>query len=237
VSGKRQARQGHSYHDDDQPAAMTPEQAGMVIYGMETDTVQNEDGSVSVGHLRLFKTGLKIERNIDENEWFRYLSGLQSIKRKWQWMLADLLHYGVEREYGKTGEKFQQLSDITGLSEQALNDYAWVAGKVEISCRQENLSFEHHKKVAKLSTEEQQKYLTYAVEHELSVRDFVAHLAGVKVVDPTPLDVFNKRWHAFRKSQKALAGQMTAEQKAAMARDLRALADEIEGKSNPKQQK
>ena len=63
-----------------------------------------------------------------------------------QWWVGDWINYG-EKQYG---EAYAQAIEVTGKEYQALADTAWVAGKVEFSLRNENLSFAHHREVASL---------------------------------------------------------------------------------------
>ena len=49
-----------------------------------------------------------------------------------------------------------------------------------MSCRQDNLSFEHHKQVAKLDTENQKEFLQKAVDEKLSVRELRSEIKKSK---------------------------------------------------------
>ena len=189
---------------------------------------RNDDGSTTVGVLRIYSTGLIVETEIDEQSWIGYLRGLSDVKRKYQWMLADLLHYGLERKYGETHEQEKRIAEMTGYSPDTLRDLASLAGKYEISFRNEILDLKHHKLCASLPQDKREYWLTYAVDNNLSAVNLEAAMNGIEVVDPTPLDVFHKRWHTFSKSQRRLAKIMNATDRATMARDLRALAKEID---------
>ena len=74
------------------------------------------------------------------------------------WWLADWAAYG-EASYG---EKYRQAVEATGIGYQTLRNYAWVAGRFEVSRRRDKLSFAHHAEVAALSAAEQDAWLDRA---------------------------------------------------------------------------
>src|SRR6266568_4414813 len=67
-----------------------------------------------------------------------------------QFWIGEWLLYG-ENHYGKV--RYEQAIEETGLDIQTLYNYKWVASKVPISLRRNNLSFHHHKEVAGLTPE------------------------------------------------------------------------------------
>jgi hypothetical protein len=103
------------------------------------------------------------------------------------WWLADWAAYG-EAAYG---EKYRQAVEATGIGYQTLRNYAWVAGRFDVSRRRDRLSFAHHAEVAALSTAEQDAWLDRAenggwsrnelrdrvrAERERAAKDVVEHL-------------------------------------------------------------
>jgi hypothetical protein len=62
-------------------------------------------------------------------------------------------------------------------------NYAWVAGKVEISLRKEILTYKHHEVVAPLPPPEQEAWLTKAIEEDWSVHEL---RAAIKAAKPFP---------------------------------------------------
>ena len=50
---------------------------------------------------------------------------------------------------------YSQALDSLDYEYQTLNDYKWVASKVEFSLRKESLSYNHHKEIASLKPEDQ----------------------------------------------------------------------------------
>lgn len=118
------------------------------------------DGAAEMG-----RTGLVIARDLSFDEWSELGAGLQVIDSGIQWVLGDWLNYGEQRY----GEKYSQAVEMTGYAYQSLANIAYVASRIEISRRRENLRFSHHEVVAALEPAEQEALLSKAVEYSLTV--------------------------------------------------------------------
>lgn len=103
-------------------------------------------------------TGLMIERDLPIDEWAALGDRLGILGRAIQWAIGDWLNYGQIR-YGET---YSQFAELTGYTEQSLMNMKFVAGRVELSRRRENLSFAHHTEVAGLPPSEQDYWLQCA---------------------------------------------------------------------------
>ena len=68
--------------------------------------------------------------------------------------------------YGRSafGGRYRKAVERTGLDYQTLRNYAWVAGRFELSRRRDGLSFGHHAEVAALAGPEQEFWLRKAEE-------------------------------------------------------------------------
>jgi len=77
---------------------------------------------------------------------------------------GDWLTFG-ERKYG---EMYAQALDETDYEYKTLRDAKYVAGKVGLSGRHDNLSFSHHKAVASLAPQEQKQWLDRAEDEGLT---------------------------------------------------------------------
>ena len=64
-----------------------------------------------------------------------------------------------------SSEEYEAAVRATGLDRSTLHTYAHVARRVDPTIRRETLSWEHHKVVAKLPPEEQQRWLDAAEEN------------------------------------------------------------------------
>jgi N6-adenosine-specific RNA methylase IME4 len=103
-------------------------------------------------------------------EWLRYCDGAV------HWWVGDWVNYG-EQQYG---EQYAPALEATGFEYQTLRDDRWVAGRIELSRRRDNLSFAHHREVAPLSPPDQDELLDIAERDSLSTRDLRRLVAAKK---------------------------------------------------------
>ena len=115
----------------------------------------------------LSRTGLVLPEDLKYNEWEHIGDCLKLVEGSVQWWLGDWLNFG-ERKYG---EMYSQALSATDYDYGTLRDFKWVAGNVELSLRKDNLSFNHHKEVARIPKENQKYYLDKAIQEDLSVRE------------------------------------------------------------------
>jgi hypothetical protein len=107
-----------------------------------------------------------------------------------RWWLGDLLNFGEDR-YGE--EAAQVLSNR--LSERQVSEYRWVAKNVHFSVRTDELSFTHHRIVAALDRESQRRFLTYAAEYDLTVRELREALREAQALSmPREKEPSEPRW-------------------------------------------
>lgn len=112
-------------------------------------------------------TGIQFHQDLSFDEWNTLGMKLSPLGRSIGFIIGDWINFGD----GRYGEKYEEALAKTGIPYQTLANYAYVARRVEFSCRQENLGFEHHAVVAKLKTEEEKRHwLGMAEKHDLSVR-------------------------------------------------------------------
>lgn len=110
--------------------------------------------------------GLVLSRNLTFDEWAAIGSTLGTMERGMNWWIGDWLNYG-EHAFG---EKYTQAVQETGRDRDSLANLAWVAGRIELSRRRDNLSFTHHTEVASLEIAEQDRFLDAAELNEWSTR-------------------------------------------------------------------
>ena len=111
-------------------------------------------------------TGIQFHHDLSFAEWDDLGQKLAPIGKSIGFIIGDWINYGE----GRYGEKYAEALERSGMAYQTLMNYSYVARKVEISCRQENLGFEHHAVVAKLKPDEQEHWLEMTKAHNLSVR-------------------------------------------------------------------
>lgn len=167
----------------------------------------NDDGTIAVGNYLLTGIGLVSSGDVSFNEWRAVGDVLLRIEASIQWIIGDWLTQG-EVTYGQT---YKQIAEWSDREEQTLYNYAWVASKVQISLRKENLSFGHHNLIAGLPPEQQQNWLERAVAGKWSVSRMRQEMAGKYQIgqqDP-PLIAAGKTFqiHALKMLKKATADE------------------------------
>lgn len=120
------------------------------------------------------ETALDLQAGLSFDEWAEVGHTLGRIGRAHQWWVGDWLNYG-ERAYG---EKYSQAMDATGLDYSTVANAAWVSKSVEVSRRRENLSFSHHREVAKFEPAEQDEWLDRAEAEDWSRSELREQLQG-----------------------------------------------------------
>jgi N6-adenosine-specific RNA methylase IME4 len=104
-------------------------------------------------------------------------NALKQMERSVMWWIGDWVNFG-ERRYG---EKYAQALEATPYEYATLRDAAWVAGRIELSRRRDNLSWSHHRVAAALATQEEaDEILARAVAEKLSRNDLRAEVARLK---------------------------------------------------------
>jgi hypothetical protein len=112
------------------------------------------------GHVVLPRLGLVFPRRLPFEAWLGVGAELSAVATSSAWCLGDWLVYG-RAEYGG---RYREAIGRTGLDYQTLRNYAWVAGRFELSRRRDTLSFGHHAELAALPGAEQDFWLRKAEE-------------------------------------------------------------------------
>ena len=116
------------------------------------------------GFVVLPRTGLVFPRRLPFQAWLGIGAQLAAVATSSAWCLGDWLAYGK----AAYGGRYRDAIEWTGLDYQTLRNYAWVAGRFELSRRRDTLSFGHHAEVAALSPPEQDFWLRKAEEFHWS---------------------------------------------------------------------
>jgi N6-adenosine-specific RNA methylase IME4 len=115
----------------------------------------------------LSETGLALPEDYTFDEWEQLGLALGRMERSVQWWVGDWIRFG-ERRYG---EMYAQALDATGRDYGTLQKAVYVADKIELFRRRNNLSWSHHAEVAALPPAEQDVWLDTAEAGALSVMD------------------------------------------------------------------
>ena len=160
------------------------------------------------------RTGLEIRDELTFEEWRGLAPKFSEAIKCAAFLVGDWLVYGEDNFRGQhrlpgfendaaapgkiSGDLYDAALAATGLDRTTLHAYAYVARSVPSSLRNEDLSWEHHKAVAKLDEHEQQRWLQVALKNEtgtgpVSTRRLrksiiVGRLLTPEVIHPDPLD-------------------------------------------------
>jgi hypothetical protein len=111
--------------------------------------------------------GLIVDNGLTKNELIEIGKNLKTIESANQFWVGDWINANWGKyEHGKYDE-----AEKLGYEKDAVRDYDYVSKKVKSAVRTADLSFHHHKQVAKFPETEQIEWLQKAVDNKWSVRD------------------------------------------------------------------
>jgi N6-adenosine-specific RNA methylase IME4 len=127
---------------------------------------------------RFSKVGLEIEPGFAFDHWERLTEKLVEVGSAHQWWIGDVLRYG-EREYGELSS--QAMKERTGYEPQTIMNFIWVAGRIEISRRRENVPWSLHAELASFDVLEQERWLKRIVKENLTQKELrnAIRLSGI----------------------------------------------------------
>lgn len=130
--------------------------------------------------------GLRLRTDLGFEEWCAIVQRLLEIEDRMQWWVGDALAQG-EYAYGK---KYRPFVDELELRFDRIKNWNWVAGNVPETVRRGDLTWTHHRAVAKLVPRDQERWLARAAAEGWSTRELLDALAlELKPPDPTPAGV------------------------------------------------
>ncbi len=157
-------------------------------------------------NVALTPLGLDVKRPLTFDEWRDIGRRIGSAMRSAAFVVGDWLIYAEGREGQMTlwteipvanrveSWLYAEAVLLTGLDIATLQNYAYVARRVPRSLRNEHLSWEHHKKVAKLKdADEQRRWIAVAAELRqtgtpVSVRRFARSIQAGRLLTIHELD-------------------------------------------------
>lgn len=181
-------------------------------------------------------TGIQFHQDLSYEEWDDLGQKLAPIGKSIGFILGDWINYGSQKNYG---EKYDEAIARTGIDYGYLRNMAYVARKVDLSCRRDNLAFEHHAVVAKLKPDEQSHWLDMTKQHKLTVRRLrksinFGRLATEEEVQGDPADrghvtylaLLNRirRWWK-RETGKALVEEWDDDRREGLKKDFKLVLD------------
>lgn len=142
---------------------------------MKKEIVKLENKIAPIQKCKVTATSLQIPENTTIDDWNEIGDSLKMFYKANKFWIGDWLNFG-ERKYG---EMFSQALNETDFEYHTLQNYKWVAGKIEMSLRKDNLSFTHHNLVAGMERENQRKWLELAEKHQWGTRQLTEQLKGI----------------------------------------------------------
>jgi hypothetical protein len=139
----------------------------------EIEIKQNND--IIISSFRLLSNGVVPIGNPTYEQWESAIKFVQRSEQAVHFWLGDLLNLGNNLY----GEKYTQAVELTGFDYGTLANDSSVARAIPQPIRKPELSFEHHRVVAKLNPEDQEKWLDKAVDENLTVKELRRELNGV----------------------------------------------------------
>ncbi len=129
-------------------------------------------------------TGLIVEGQPTYETWAIVGCKLQYVEGAVHWWIGDWLNYG-ERAYGET---YAQAIEETGHKYQTVANDKYVAGKIEVSHRRENVDWSTHAEVAALPPEQQDYWLDKAEAEGFTRQDLRQHIRSARLANVNRLD-------------------------------------------------
>jgi len=192
------------------------------------------------------RTGLRIDQELSFEEWSELAETIGEAARSIGFIVGDWLVYG-QNLFGTDGfpEKrvdaasYELAVAATGLDLSTLQNYAYVSRSIPYSLRTERLSWEHHRLLAKLPREQQEKWIETCVAEDTAGRRVstrrlrkslnLGRIATDADMDPEPADKGIENHIPFvnrlvgwwrRMQQDRFLDKATPEQREALKRDL-----------------
>ena len=154
-------------------------------------------------------SGLRFNSDLTFEEWSELAPQIGDALKSMAFVIGDWLVYGEEkfaaqpflpsmepdpRHVRISPERYVAAQVATRLDMATLKNYAYVSRRVPMSLRNDFLSWEHHKVVAKLATDKQTEWLTTAAasgdaSERISVRRLRASITSGRVLSPEELSV------------------------------------------------
>ncbi len=148
---------------------------------MVTDIVAQSNTEMSLMPDAFQKNGYLPAEALTYEQWVADGKFIETADSSVQWWVGDWMNHG-EKQYGD--DKYKQAMEMTGFEYQTINQFKWVASRIQPITRVINLSFAHHRAVAKYEPEQQQLLLGKADELGLSVKQFITQIPRLLLVLP-----------------------------------------------------
>jgi hypothetical protein len=113
---------------------------------------------------------------MEYRDWILEGRRIGAMGRASPWWVGDWLLYGTAR----WGERYVEAAKITGYDAKTLRNMRYVASRLELSLRRDNLTWSHHVLLAALEPDEQKYWLDRTTADRLSVDDLRIELRSAR---------------------------------------------------------
>ena len=170
--------------------------------------------ALPTGKVKVSPMGMEVNEKLTFDEWISLAPHIGSALRSMAFVVGDWLVYGEEEFSGQleldikvesedpnaprpakrvTRERYDTAHASTGIDLATLKTYAHVSRRVPLSLRNNLLSWEHHKAVAKLKAAELTRWLDTAKDGDkhgaISARRLRASITAGRIVTPEEMVV------------------------------------------------
>jgi len=135
------------------------------------------------------KNKLILDKSLTIDEWKELGQLLKQVEGSVQFWIGDWARFGDKQGFtGKyvDSKVYDELEEITGLERNTIQQYKSIAEKTSCT-RVQDLDYAHHREVASLEPEQQQKMLTKASKENLSVRELRSEVRKLNTKESSPL--------------------------------------------------
>jgi hypothetical protein len=143
-----------------------------------TGTIEDSGAAITIT-----ANGIAIVGEPSEEIVERTMGEFANAGRSCSFVIGDLINYAATT----WGEKYARWIEVTGLEYGTLRNYASTCRSVPMERRREGLSFSHHKEVAALSSDAQERWLGEAEERGMSKARLSASVALGRPATPADM--------------------------------------------------
>jgi hypothetical protein len=149
---------------------------------MNPPTLTPSTAAADHDKVQLTRLGLDVKGNLSFEEWRRMATRFGEAMASAAFVIGDWLIYGEDHFRGQqrlpgfedeaiaagkvSPEVYEAALSSTGLDRTTLHAYAYVAKNVPRALRNQALSWEHHKALAKLDGDEQERWIKIALAEQ-----------------------------------------------------------------------
>jgi hypothetical protein len=119
-------------------------------------------------------TALKLATGLTFDDWRRVVAQVLGMGTAAAWWIGDALSHG-EWHYGT---KYREVLAELEIEYDRIRDYVYVSGNVPPAVRRADLTWKHHRVVAKLVPKEQEQWLEQAAQEGWTYRHLVEQIAA-----------------------------------------------------------